>query len=289
MTRIIEALSEIGGEYDAVFCDIWGCLHNGQAAYPAAIAALQTFRARGGKVALMTNAPRPARFVAGTLAGMGVPTDAWDVIVTSGDAAQDAMFSGQVGRRVWHLGPAKDEGFFTEIPSHWRDAPAIERVSPDLAEGIVCTGLFDELTEAPEDYRAVLSAARDRGLPLLCANPDIVVDVGETRLYCAGALAAFYEELGGQALYFGKPHPPIYDLARRLLGLAPAARELAIGDGISTDVLGAMNEGIDSVFVTGGLAAAQMGGDVEHPDPELLADFLSARAEVSRYAIGRLR
>lgn len=288
MARIIETLAEIGGDYDVLFCDIWGCLHNGIAAWPAAVAALRGYRAGGGRVALMTNAPRPAPFVARALDRMGVPRDAWDVIVTSGDAAQDAMFAGRVGRRVWHLGPDKDAGFF-DVPAEWADAPAIERVPLDEAEGIVCTGPFDEMTEAPEDYRERLLAAQARGLPLLCANPDIVVDLGETRIYCAGALAAFYEELGGEALYFGKPHDPIYDLARRRLDLPPTARALAIGDGISTDILGAQRQGIDSLFVTGGLAAAEMGADVENPDPERLAEFLAARQERASFAIGRLR
>lgn len=288
MTRIIGALAEVGARYDALFCDLWGCLHNGRTPYPAAVAALQAFRSGGGKVCLMTNAPRPRSFVQAQLDRMGVPRDAWDVIVSSGDAAQDAMFAGAVGRRVWFIGTEKDHGFFENIPHRWRDAPAIHRVSLDEAEGIVATGPFDETTETPEDYRARFEAAIARGLPMLCANPDLVVDYGETRIYCAGALAALYEDLGGRVFYFGKPHAPIYDLARRELGLGAGAHYLAVGDGIMTDIAGAVGQGIDSIFITGGLAADQFGADVETPEDGLLQAWLRDYP-VPTYAMGRLR
>ena len=292
MTRIIDSLSAIAQDYDVLFCDLWGCVHNGKAAYPAAIAALQDFRRGGGRVALVTNAPRPRGAVAAQIAGLGVPADAWDEIVTSGDAAQDAMFSGRVGQRVWHVGPPKDAAFFTETDDP--RAAALRRVPLDEAEGVVVTGPFDDLTETPEDYRERLAQAAERGLPLLCANPDLVVDYGDQRLYCAGALAQLYEELGGKALYFGKPHAPIYELARRRMGVADA-RELAIGDGIGTDIAGALAQGIDSLFVTGGLAAEHMGQDVERPDHQRMTDWLSAQSAAMAmpmaptYAIGRLR
>ena len=287
MTRVIEKLAEISSGYDVLYCDLWGCLHNGKQPFPDAVAALQAFRMTGGKVVLMTNAPRPARFVAAPLARMGVPDSAFDLIVSSGDAAQDAMFAGAVGRRVWHLGPEKDAGFFTEIPPEWADAPPIARVSLDEAEGIVCTGPFDEMTEVPEDYRGRLMLARERGLPMICANPDVVVDLGETRIYCAGALAALYEDIGGTVLYFGKPHPPIYDLARRKL--AEAGRVLAIGDGINTDIAGATGEGLDALFVLNGLAAGHFGPDADRPDADLLRDWLAARQQDPLFAIPALR
>lgn len=289
MTRIIEALSQVGANYDALFCDLWGCLHNGKQAYPAAVAALQDYRRGGGRVVLMTNAPRPNAYVIAQLDRMGVPRDAWDMVISSGDAAQDAMFAGAVGRKVWHVGTEKDDGFFNDIPAEWAGAAAITRVPLDEAEGIVVTGPFDEETEAPEDYRARFLLARQRGLKMLCANPDVVVDLGESRIYCAGALAEFYEELGGEALYFGKPHPPIYERARRLLNLRDTSRVLAIGDGINTDVRGALQEGIDCLFVTGGLAAAAFGPDVEAPDPDLLREWLAERQQSPELAIGRLR
>ena len=288
MTRIIGSLAEIATDYDVLFCDLWGCVHNGITAYPAAIAALQEFRRGGGQVCLMTNAPRPAAQVEASFARLGIPRDAWDVIVTSGDAAQDAMFAGAVGRKVWHLGPAKDDSFF-DVPPEWNDAPPIERVPLEEAEGIVCTGPFDEDTETPEDYRARLLLARVEGMKLLCANPDIVVDLGERRIYCAGAIAEFYTDLGGDSLYFGKPHPPIYDLARRKLNLKDGARVLCVGDGINTDIAGAVGEGLDSIFITGGLAAEHMGDDVEAPDPVRLEDWLRQRMVDPTFAMGRLR
>ncbi len=289
MTCIIDRLARIGPHYEVLFCDLCGCLHNGKHPYPAAVAALQGFRRGGGRVVLMTNAPRPNQYVIAQLDRMGVPRDAWDMVISSGDATQDAMFAGAVGRRVWHLGTPKDDGFFTDIPPEWTDAPPITRVPLDEAEGIIATGPFDESTEAPEDYRARFLLARERGLRMLCANPDVVVDMGETRIYCAGALAEFYEDLGGEAFYFGKPHPPIYDRARRLLGLDKKARVLAVGDGIRTDVLGAAQEGIDCLFVTGGLAAEAFGPDVENPDSELLREWLAEHQASPAYSIGRLR
>ncbi|SOB91196.1 HAD superfamily hydrolase (TIGR01459 family) [Rhodobacter sp. JA431] len=292
MTRIIRSLDEISDRYDAVFCDLWGCLHNGVRPFPAAVEALTTFRARGGAVMLLTNAPRPAKFVGEQLDRMGVPRAVYDGIVSSGDAAQDAMFAGAVGQKVWHLGPSKDDGFFEEVPAAWAGRAMIERVDFDEAEGIVCTGPFDEVNEVPEDYRARFLAAKTRGLPMLCANPDVVVDMGDKRIYCAGALAALYEEMGGKTLYFGKPHPPIYDLARRRLTElreVDDSRILAIGDGINTDVAGAMGEGIDVLFITGGLAAEQFGPDQENPDPDLLGGWLGARQQDPQYTVGKLR
>ncbi len=296
MTEIIRTLADLTGRYDAVFCDLWGCLHNGQTAYPAAVTALQGFRATGGKVVLLTNAPRPKSSVIKQLDGLGVPRDAWDIVVTSGDAAQMGMLSGAVGRKVHHIGALKDEAFFTDfaedLAAYAATQAPITRVALKDATGIVCTGLADDLTETPDDYRAALLLGKTLGLPMLCANPDIVVDMGAKRLYCAGALAQAYEEMGGTALYFGKPHPPIYDLARRRLTEAGAPADpqiLCIGDGISTDIQGGMSEALDTLFITAGLEAERFGPDVEHPDPARLADWLDGRELSPSFAMGRLR
>lgn len=296
MTEILQSLSALSGRYDAVFCDLWGCLHNGKTAFPAAVTALQGFRANGGRVVLLTNAPRPKFSVIKQLEGMGTPRDCWDIVVTSGDAAQIGMLSGAVGRRVHHIGAAKDEVFFTDfaedLAAFARTQPPITRVALKDAEGIVCTGLADDLTETPDDYRAAFLLAKTLGLPMLCANPDLVVDMGNTRLYCAGALAKAYEEMGGRTLYFGKPHPPIYDLARRRLSEVSGLAEpqiLCIGDGISTDVQGGIAEGMDTLFVTGGLEAESFGADVENPDQGLLDAWLAARELSATFAMGRLR
>lgn len=294
MTRPIAALDEIAPRYEALFCDLWGCLHNGVEPYPAAVAALQAFRAGGGHVVLMTNAPRPNALVITQLDRLGVPRDAWDLVVSSGDAAQYAMFAGTVGTRVWHLGPPKDDGFFTMVPEDAVDFHPIERVALEEAEGIVCTGPFDDQSDVPEDYRGQFLHAKARGLKLLCANPDLVVDLGEKRIYCAGALAALYEEMGGESLYYGKPWPPIYDLARRRLTALtgrdlPKSAILAVGDGIATDIRGGEAEGLDTLFVTGGLAAEQFGPDVENPEEALWRDWLTGQGAAPTYVIGRLR
>ena len=290
MTRIITAFHEIADQYDAAFVDLWGCMHNGVAAFPAAVAAMQAFRAAGKAVVLVTNAPRPRGPVAAQIARLGIPDDAWDVIATSGDSARAAMFRGAVGEKVWFIGEDHDNVFFE--PLKLIDSPVeITKVPLAQAEGIVCCGPFDPHAD-PSVYRADFLYAKEKGLKLLCANPDIVVDRGESREWCAGALAALYTEMGGESLYFGKPHPPIYDLARRrlaALGTAPAdPRIIAIGDGLLTDILGAQQEDIDSLFITGGLSAAEtMTGDA--PDAAKLARVLEAQMVTPTYAIGLLR
>jgi HAD superfamily hydrolase (TIGR01459 family) len=298
MTRILTSLADIASGYDALFCDLWGCLHDGVAPFPAAVAALRAFRAQGGTVLLLTNAPRPKPSIVKQLDRLGVPRDCYDEVASSGDAAQYALVTGAAGRRVHHIGPAKDDAFFTDFPADLAliatQHPAITRVPLAQAEGIVCTGLFDDLTETPEDYRAALLAAKANDLPLLCANPDLMVDFGDKRIYCAGAIAALYTEMGGKSLYFGKPHPPIYDLARRRLTAllqrdVADDRILAIGDGIFTDVQGAQGEAIDAIFVTGGLAADQFGPDSGNPDKALLDQWLSEKQLSPRFAIGHLR
>jgi HAD superfamily hydrolase (TIGR01459 family) len=297
MTQILDALSQVAADYDVLYCDLWGCLHDGKSPFPEAVAALRAFRAGGGKVLLLTNAPRPKPSVLKQLARIGVPEDCYDDLVSSGDAAQYGLVTGAVGRRVHHVGPDKDKVFFTELSDDVRliaaTEPPFTLVPLDQAEGLVVTGLLDDLTETPDDYRAALLSAKTRGLKLLCANPDIVVDLGDKRLYCAGALAQAYDAMGGRSLYFGKPHPPIYDLARRRLaalpGLPDDPRILAIGDGIATDIQGAGGEGLDALFVTGGIAAANFGPNADSPDPHLLEDWLEDQQLDPIYAIGRLR
>ena len=290
MTRIIENLSEVSDRYDALFCDLWGCVHDGVRVLPEAVAALRAFKAKGGAVLLLTNAPRARAEVAKQIARMGMPEDAWDVIATSGDSARVAMFEGAVGQKVWFMGQPHDLSFFE--PLKLVEAPVeITQVSLSEAEGIVCTGPFDPMAD-PETLRPELLLAKTKGLKLLCANPDIVVDRGEVREWCAGAVARLYTEMGGESLYFGKPHPPIYDLARRRLAQmgrpTPDERILAIGDGILTDVKGGIGEGIDTLFITGGLSREET-GTVRQPMPEKLAAFTAAEQFDPTLAIGYLR
>ncbi len=290
MTRIVDTLAEISAQYDALFVDLWGCVHDGVKALPDAVAALQAYRKTGGKVVLVTNSPRPRAGVKKQLVHFGVPDDAWDTIATSGDSARSAMFQGVVGQKVWFIGQPGEEKFFQ--PLHLLDDPmTIEQVPLAEAEGIVCTGPEDPHAD-PDVMRPQFLMAKQMGLKLLCANPDIVVDRGHQREWCAGALAKLYSEMGGESLYFGKPHPPIYDLARRRLSAlgkdVPDDRILAIGDGILTDIQGAIGEDIDSLFITGGLAAAET-KTLRQPDPNALSDYLEKEKSSPNYSIGFLR
>lgn len=290
MSRIVTQLSEISAQYDALFVDLWGCVHNGVNALPEAVSALQNYRAQGGKVVLVTNSPRPRAGVEKQLITFGVPDDSWDTIATSGDSARSAMYRGIVGEKVWHIGYPGEEKFFEPI-GVVEDPVDIRMVPLEEAEGIVCTGPRDPLAD-PSVMRPEFLMAKQRGLKLLCANPDIVVDRGEQREWCAGALAQLYTEMGGESLYFGKPHPPIYDLARRRLSALgtdiPDSRILAIGDGVLTDIAGAMGEDIDSLFISGGLAAAETRTETQ-PNPDALTAYLQKEMSNPTYTIGYLR
>jgi HAD superfamily hydrolase (TIGR01459 family) len=290
MTQIIASLSEISDKYDVLFCDLWGCVHDGLRPYPDAVEALRAFKAKGGTVLLLTNSPRPRDSVARQLARMGVPRDCWDVIASSGDSARAAMLRGMVGKKVYFIGEDRDQTFFDPMQLV-EDAVEIQQVPLDQAEGIVCTGPFDP-TADPDVMRPEFLYAKTKGLKLLCANPDIVVDRGEDREWCAGALAKLYTEMGGESLYFGKPHPPIYNLARaRLTQMdvsVPDSRILAVGDGVFTDVQGALGENLDCLFITGGLAREETDTDTQ-PNQEKLTTYLENAQMEAPYSIGYLR
>ncbi len=291
MTNFIERLSDVSGRYDALYVDLWGCLHNGQHPFPDAVKALQEYRAKGGVVMLLTNSPRPRPSVIAQLDQIGVPHDTYDDITSSGDASQAGMLAGLVGNQIYHIGPDRDLGFFNELEGNL-DASHISRVPLEQAEGIICTGLFDDQTEGPEDYRATLLYAKQKGLKLLCTNPDLEVDLGEKRIYCAGSVAALYTGMGGESLYFGKPHPPIYDLARiRLTALKDVMdhRILCIGDGIRTDIQGGLGDELDTLFITGGLAAGIFGDDPLKPDRAALQAFYDREQISPTMAITGLR
>ena len=290
MTQIVNALSDISAQYDALFVDLWGCVHNGVRAFDAANKALIEYRAGGGIVVLVTNSPRPRAQVEQQLADFGVARDAWDSIASSGDSARSALFLGTVGQKIYFIGTDAELPFFE--PLKLIDDPIqISHVPIEEAEGIVCTGL-PTADGTPDDVRAPLLYAKQKGLKLLCANPDIIVDRGDKREWCAGAVAQAYSEMGGTSLYFGKPHAPIYDLARRRLSAIrpniPDDRILAIGDGITTDIQGAIGEGIDSLFITGGLAAKET-ATVTQPDPEKLSQYVAEKQLDPTYSIGFLR
>jgi HAD superfamily hydrolase (TIGR01459 family) len=267
---IIRSLSDIAPRYRALLCDVWGVVHNGEWAFAAASEALALAREQGLIVVLITNAPRPAGEVIAQLKSLGVPDGAWDAVVTSGDVTRELIAAGP--RRLFHLGPERDLVIY--------DGLDVELVDEADATGVVCTGLFDDEAETPEDYAATLRRLRSRDLPFICANPDIVVERGERLIWCAGALARDYALLGGRTLIAGKPHRPIYEAALetagKVLGRKLAIAEtLAVGDGILTDVKGADDMGIDMLYVSGGIHAREY-DDGGQPDPQRLSAFLEA-------------
>jgi HAD superfamily hydrolase (TIGR01459 family) len=253
--RQIDGLSEISDRYEAILCDIWGVLHNGVASFAQASDALVSFRRRGGVVVLISNAPRPSPPIARQVLKLGVSPDAFDAIVTSGDVTIGLMEQ-QAGDQVLHIGPERDLSLFEAAAE--RTGAKARLVSLEQAQYALCTGLRNDEAETVDDYGPELHAMSIRGMAMICANPDIVIHRGETLIYCAGALARRYEELGGSVLYAGKPYAPIYDraltLAEQIRG-APIEkpRVLAIGDGMRTDVTGAARAGLDVLFVTGGI------------------------------------
>ncbi|MCY4151129.1 MAG: TIGR01459 family HAD-type hydrolase [Aestuariivita sp.] len=290
MTQVIDKLTKVSHQYRALFVDLWGCLHDGIRSFPTAVSALETYRSTGGIVIIVTNSPRTRVDVEKQLQHFGVSEYAWDSIATSGDSARLALFQGTVGQKVWTIGYPGDDEFFRPV-NILRDPIAIQQVSLEQAQGIVCTGPFDPQAP-PTVMKPEFNFAVRRGLKLLCANPDIVVDRGDRREWCAGALARLYTEMGGTSLYFGKPHPPIYDLARRRLAKIvddiADSDILVIGDGITTDISGAVNERLDSLFVSGGLARAET-KTVDQPNAQALAKFLERQKIHPTYTIGMLR
>ncbi|MBI1330417.1 MAG: TIGR01459 family HAD-type hydrolase [Alphaproteobacteria bacterium] len=261
--QILPGLSAIAGDYDALICDVWGVIHNGKTPYPAACEALRRFRETRGKVVLLTNAPRPPGDIVTMFDRLGVPHDCYDSIVTSGFAAREDMEKRIASglRAFYHLGPDRDRGVFEGLAAVATDVTQ--------ADVVLCTGLFNDETEAPDDYAEIFAAMRARDLTMLCANPDIRVPRGDRLIWCAGALAQAYEKLGGQVVYYGKPHGPIYRAALAQSG--GAKRPLAIGDGLKTDVLGANRAGLDVLFVAGDLHAEELGTF----SPENLSAMLS--------------
>lgn len=279
----INSLSEISGPYSIILSDIWGVVHNGVAPFQRSVEALAAARAEGKTVVLITNAPRPKASIIAQLAALGVDEGCWNRIVTSGDVTRDLIRS--VPRRIFHIGPERDLELYEGL-----DVELVEEFEADAA---VCTGLFDDETETPDDYADILRRLRSRNLPFICANPDIVVERGEKLIWCAGALARDYGQLGGRTLIAGKPFRPIYDLAMReaseAIGReATVAETLAIGDGMLTDVKGAADYGFDILYVSGGIHAAEY-GDAERPDAERLSAYLAAHGRHPIATIHRLK
>ena len=290
--RQISGLSEISDRYDAILCDIWGVLHNGVASFAAASEALVSFRRRGGAVVLISNAPRPSPPIQGQVLKLGVSPEAFDSVVTSGDVTIGLM-QAQVGDRVLHIGPERDLSLFDAAAAATGARPRLVPLKD--ADYALCTGLRNDDTETVENYEPELRAMASRDLTMICANPDMVIHRGDTLVYCAGALARRYEELGGAVIYAGKPYAPIYDralaLAEQIRG-APVdkRRVLAIGDGMRTDIQGASRAGLDVLFVTGGIHRSLHKETLESPaDPIALQRLYEENAVWPGAAIPVLR
>jgi HAD superfamily hydrolase (TIGR01459 family) len=260
--RFVERLRDLVDGAEVVLSDIWGVVHNGLQAFPEACTALRRFRKQGGTVILITNAPRPADSVQRQLRKLRIANDTYDAIVSSGDLTRHYV-ADHPGRKMFWLGPERDASIYRGLD------PVLAPL--EEADYIVCTGLLDDETESAEDYRPMMQKARERKLTLICANPDIVVERGDRLIYCAGAIAELYRELGGEVIFYGKPHRPIY---QRAMALAVERRGhpiekdrvLAIGDSVRTDLAGAHGFGIDCLFVTRGIHSEQFEG-IDQLDP----------------------
>ncbi len=246
---ILDTLAPLAATADAWISDIWGVLHNGVAALPGAGEACVRFRERGGTVVLVTNAPMPAAAVAKRLEQLGIARAAYDAIITSGDLSR-SLLEDFAGRSLFYLGPARR--------SYVQSVPGMTLATAESADVVLCTGLVDDEREQPEQYREMLAGLAQRKVPLICANPDLMVERGHRLVPCAGSLALIYEQHGGPVLYAGKPYPLVYERAYAAIetarGTQPSkARILAIGDGIHTDIAGAGRAGLRSVFIASAL------------------------------------
>jgi HAD superfamily hydrolase (TIGR01459 family) len=250
LPRLISGLSEVAAGHDALICDVWGVVHDGQRHHPAAADALYRFKERHGPVVLLTNAPRMPAEVADQCASYGLPRDCYDAIVSSGGAAREELVrrSAQRPLPLHYIGPDRDLPMIEGLD--------VRRADIAQAEVALAIGLRDDMTETPADYDGELSAMAARGLTMLCANPDLVVHRGDRLLYCAGSLAQAYEAMGGRVIYYGKPHLPVYESALAALGAILGrrpSRPLAVGDGLLTDVRGANGAGLEALFIADGV------------------------------------
>jgi HAD superfamily hydrolase (TIGR01459 family) len=282
--KLLSGLAELSDRYDVILSDVWGVIHNGRESFPAACGALARWRAERGPVILISNAPRPSSDVVGQLDELGVPRETWSAFVTSGDATRP-LLSGRAPGPVWKIGP--DD----------RHAPLYEGLGLDFADAatasfISVTGPYDDEVETAEDYRERFVLAAARKLPLICANPDIVVQRGDRLITCAGALAQLYETMGGEVIMAGKPHAPIYALslgeAEAMLGHpVDRARVLCIGDAVATDVRGANSQGLDVLFVASGIHGAETIGP-DGVNAQAVEDLLAQDGARATYAIADL-
>lgn len=276
--RLIAGLGEIARDHDALICDIWGVVHDGHAPFVEAAEALRRFRKAHGKVILLSNAPRPPGSVEEQFRRIGVATDFYDAIVTSGGAAREdlaAHAKREPSFSLYYIGPEQDAGLLNGLD--------VVRAGIGEADVALCVGLADDLTETPDDYSDILAAMRAKNLTMLCANPDLKVYRGSQLCWCAGALAQAYEAIGGPVTYYGKPYPAIYDVALKAAG--HPSRALAIGDALVTDLKGAKAAGLAALFIADGLH----GEEIEPYTPEHLTEMFDAANVEAKAAMRALR
>ncbi len=281
--QLIQHFSSLAPDYDALLCDVWGVVHNGVAAFPSTCDALMRARARGAVVVFITNAPRQSEVVVRQLDRLHVPREAYDAIVSSGDVTRKVLAQ-HAGQRMFHIGPERDRSIYSGLDLHF--APL------EQADFVICSGLDDDDTETPDDYRARLEIMLKRKLFMICGNPDVVVERGDKLVYCAGSIADLYATMGGEVLYAGKPYRPIYDLALEKAQAAAGreiarARVLAVGDSVRTDLKGAHEAGIDFLFITAGIHAEELGGR-DRPDAKALNAAFTAAGEMPKAVMRQL-
>ncbi len=289
MTEIIRNLDSISQKYNVILCDLWGCLHDGKKTFPKALNAIKKSKYQGNKIILLTNSPRTKKFVRKQISQIGILDNLYDDIVTSGDASLSVVEKKILGNKIFHIGPKRDISFFSEL----KNQKEIERVDLNCATGIVCTGLFDEINENPNDYFEILNFSFKKKLKFLCVNPDIEVNFGNKKLWCAGSLAQLYLKMGGDVIFCGKPHQKIYNLAIEKISKKFNIFEkkiLCIGDGLNTDIMGGINQGYDTLFVCSGIHNNQIGITNLSPKPEVkkLKKLFNERNLSPTMAIGYL-
>ncbi|WP_114393179.1 TIGR01459 family HAD-type hydrolase [Oleisolibacter albus] len=286
---LLHGLSEIADRYDGFILDLWGVIHDGVELYPGVVPCLQALKQRGKRICLLSNAPRRVPAARAKLDRLGLDPALYDALHTSGEASFEALrdrpdpWHAALGPRLFHIGPPRDNDVYDGL------ADRVRVFDPAEADFVVNTGI-DDFDETLADYEPVLQACAARGLPMLCANPDLVVVVGGRMVICAGELARRYAELGGDVRYHGKPHAPVYARCFQLLGGIPAGRILAVGDSLRTDVAGANAAGIDSLLITGGIHREELGSAWgSHPDPVRLGALVAAGGHRPTAAIPSLR
>ncbi len=283
LPQLIQHFSSLAPGYDGLLCDVWGVVHNGIAAFSSACDALMRARARGAVVVLITNAPRQSEVVARQLDRLHVPREAYDAIVSSGDVTRNVLAQ-HAGQSMFHIGPERDRSIYSGLDL--RFAPL------EQADFVICSGLNDDDTETPDDYRGPLEIMLKRKLFMICGTPDVVVERGDKLVYCAGSIADLYATMGGEVYYAGKPYRPIYDLALDKAKAAAGreiarARVLAVGDSVRTDLKGAHEAGIDFLFITAGIHAEELGGR-DRPDAKALNAAFTTAGEMPKAVMRQL-